>query len=140
MKIVEKPDGTGFLAVDAEGNEVGHLNDNLKAGQAKLLDENANVSNVLVNKEFRGTGVGQALYKAFEQKHEGRILPSGQTTAAAWKVWKRNYPEKVDKFVEMEVQRVKEGASPNLVIRNITDPDVRGRVADGVTEWLKRKE
>jgi GNAT superfamily N-acetyltransferase len=138
VEIREKPDGTGFVAVTSKGEVIGRLNDNLKPGQAKMLDEHANVSDVSVEKAHRGVGIGRALYRAFEAKHEGRILPSGQTTIQAWKVWKRNYPEKVDRFVEMEVKRVKDGADPGLVIRNITDPDVRGRVAEGVTEWMKK--
>jgi GNAT superfamily N-acetyltransferase len=103
-----------------------------------MLDEHANVASVSVDKEHRGKGIGRALYKSFEDKHGGRILPSGQTTVDAWKVWKRNYPEKVDAFVKAEAKRVAEGADPDLVIRNITDKEVRARVADAADEQMKK--
>ena len=113
--------------------------DNLKAGQAEQLGENANVSMVKVDKAFTGKGVGRALYQAFEKKHGGRIMPSGKTEPSAWKVWKRHYPEKVDAFVEQEVARVRDGAEAPLVVRNITDPEVRARVAAGIDKLKKPK-
>jgi hypothetical protein len=139
VTIREAKDGSGFEAVNAQGNRIGYLKDNLKAGQAEQLGENANVEMVKVDKAFSGKGVGRALYQAFDQKHGGRIMPSGKTEPSAWKVWKRNYPEKVDAFVEQEVKRVKDGANSALVVRNITDPEVRARVADGVSKLKKSK-
>lgn len=118
----------GFEAY-VDGKKVGYLKDNLKRGQAEQINENANVDMVNVDKDARGKGVGRALYAAFSEKHGGRVLPSGKTTADAWKVWKRNYPEKVDAFVKAEADRIRSGADPALVIQNITDPEVAQRVA-----------
>lgn len=139
VTIRELKGGDGFEALNAQGNRVGYLKDNLKAGQAEQLGENANVSMVKVDKAFTGKGVGRALYQAFEKKHGGRIMPSGKTEPSAWKVWKRNYPEKVDAFVEQEVARVRDGAEAPLVVRNITDPEVRARVAAGIDKLKKPK-
>lgn len=124
--ILEVPGG--FEAY-VDGKKVGYLKDNLKRGQAEQINENANVDMVNVDKDARGKGVGRALYAAFSEKHGGRVLPSGKTTADAWKVWKRNYPEKVDAFVKAEADRIRSGADPALVIQNITDPEVAQRVA-----------
>lgn len=124
--ILEVPGG--FEAY-VDGKKVGYLKDNLKRGQAEQINENANIDMVNVDKAARGKGVGRALYAAFAEKHGGRVLPSGKTTADAWKVWKRNYPEKVDAFVKTEADRIRSGADPALVIQNITDPEVAQRVA-----------
>jgi hypothetical protein len=123
----------GFDAI-LDGKRVGTLRDNLERGQAKQLDEFANVSSVEVDKSVRGTGIGSALYSAFHDKHDGRILPSGQTSSLAWKLWKRNYPKKVDQFVKMEAERLADGADPALVLRNITDPEIAKRVRDAAVE------
>jgi len=108
--------------------KVGYLKDNLERGQAEQLGENANVSMVKVDKGEAGQGTGRALYEAFNEKHGGRILPSGKTEPSAWKLWKRNYPDKVDQFVKDEAQRIRDGADPGIVARNITDAEVRARV------------
>jgi len=129
LAIRERPDGTGFDAY-RDGKKVGYLNDNLKRGQAEQLGENANVDMVNVDKGERGKGVGKALYDAFNEKHGGRIMPSGKTEPAAWKLWKRNYPEKVDAFVKQEAQRIRDGADRDMVLGNIKDPEVAQRVAD----------
>ncbi len=125
IEIVEVPGG---FEARRDGKRVGYLRDNLERGQAELLGENANVDIVKVDKGEAGQGTGRALYEAFNEKHEGRILPSGKTEPSAWKLWKRNYPEKVDAFVKSEAQRIRDGADPGLVARNITDADVRSRV------------
>jgi ADP-ribosyltransferase-like protein len=83
---------------------------------------------VKVDKHEQGKGTGRALYAAFNEKHGGRIMPSGKTEPSAWKLWKRNYPEKVDAFVEQEAARIRDGADPKIVAGNITDPEVRARV------------
>jgi GNAT superfamily N-acetyltransferase len=129
LEIRERPDGTGFDAY-RDGKKVGHLNDNLKRGQAEALGESANVDMVKVDPSERGKGTGKALYDAFNEKHGGRIMPSGKTEPAAWKLWKRNYPEKVDAFVKQEAQRIKDGADRDMVLGNIKDPEVAQRVAD----------
>lgn len=123
----------GFEAY-RDGKKVGYLKDNLERGQAKQLGENANVNMVKVDKDVQGTGVGRALYEAFHDKHDGRILPSGKTEPSAWKVWKRNFPNKVDKFVASEAARIKDGADPKLVIGNITDPEVAQRVQEAAAK------
>jgi GNAT superfamily N-acetyltransferase len=125
---------TGGFNAMLDGKRVGTLRDNLERGQAKQLGEFANVSSVEVDKSVRGTGVGSALYRAFYAKHEGRILPSGQTSSMAWKLWKRNYPAKVDQFVKMEAERLSDGADPALVLRNITDPEIAKRVREAAVE------
>jgi GNAT superfamily N-acetyltransferase len=121
-------DGLGFEALDESGKRIGLLRDNLKEGQAEQLDEVANVSSVAVDRAARGQGVGRALYQAFERKHGGRIAPSGQTTADAWRVWKRNYPQKVEAFAQQEARRIADGADARVVLGNITDKDVAARV------------
>lgn len=125
VEIVEVPGG---FEARRDGKKVGYLKDNLERGQAKQLGESANVNMVKVDKEVAGTGAGRALYEAFNEKHEGRILPSGKTEPSAWALWKRNYPDKVDQFVKDEAQRIRDGADPGIVARNITDADVRSRV------------
>lgn len=130
----ERPNGVEIREVpggfDAykDGKKVGYLRDNLERGQAAQIDENANVNIVKVNKELEGQGIGRALYQAFHEKHEGRIMPSGKTEPSAWKVWKRSYPEKVTAFVKQEAQRIRDGADPKMVAGNITDSEVRARV------------
>lgn len=125
LNIQEIADGFEALL---NGKRVGYLKDNLKRGQAKFLGENANVDIVKVDPEVKGQGIGSALYQAFHDKHEGQIAPSGKTSKDAWNVWKRNYPEKVDAFVAQEAQRIKEGASPQMVVGNVTDPAIAQRV------------
>jgi hypothetical protein len=125
VEIHEVPGG---FEARKDGKKIGYLKDNLERGQAEQLGENANVSMVKVDKDQAGQGVGRALYEAFHEKHGGRILPSGKTEPSAWKLWKRNYPEKVDQFVKDEAQRIRDGADQRMVTGNITDPEVRSRV------------
>lgn len=127
--IAVRETAEGFEAIK-DGKVVGYLKDNLPRGMAEQLKENASVDIVKVDPEVKGTGVGRALYEAFNEKHGGRIAPSGKTSPDAWKLWKRNYPEKVDKFVQDEADRIRfQGADPELVLGNISDPTVRARVA-----------
>lgn len=125
VEIHEVPGG---FEARRDGKRVGYLRDNLERGQAEQLGESANVDMVKVDKGEAGQGTGRALYEAFNEKHGGRILPSGKTEPSAWKLWKRNYPDKVDQFVKDEAQRIRDGADPGLVARNITDAEVRARV------------
>jgi hypothetical protein len=121
----------GFVAMK-DGKQVGKLE--VEAGmtpeQAKQINEPASVSIVRVDAGVKGKGVGAALYKAFNEAYEGNIRPSGKTTADAWKVWKRDMPEKVDEFVAQEAQRIAEGAPREQVIGNITDADIAQRVTE----------
>jgi hypothetical protein len=132
VEIREVPGG--FDAHDETGNKIGYLRDNLERGQAKQLDENANVDIVKVNPDVKGQGVGAKLYKAFYDKHEGRVAPSGKTSPDAWRLWKRQYPEKVEAFVQDEARRIADGADPQLVLRNITDPEIATRVRQAAVE------
>lgn len=142
VEIKETP--TGFEAFK-DGKRVGYLNDNLKRGQAEQIGENANIDIVRVDKEVKGQGVGAALYRAFAEKHGGRVAPSGKTTADAWKVWRRDYPEKVEAFAEQEAARIKDGAPAEIVLGNITDPVVaqqvlsRARQAGNIDAELAKK-
>lgn len=139
-----KETATGFEAFK-DGKRVGYLTDNLKRGQAEQIGENANIDIVKVDKEVKGQGIGAALYRAFAEKHGGRVAPSGKTTADAWKVWRRDYPEKVEQFAEQEAARIKDGAPPEIVIGNITDPVVaqqvlsRARQAGNIDADLAKK-
>lgn len=126
---VEIREVAGGFEAYKDGQKVGYLKDNLERGQAQQIQENANIDIVKVDKEVKGQGVGTALYDAFYAKHEGMVAPSGKTTADAWKVWQRNFPEKVDDFVHQEAARIRDGADPALVIGNITDARVAERVA-----------
>lgn len=126
---VEIREVAGGFEAWKDGKKVGYLKDNLERGQAKQLDETANVDMVKVDNDVKGQGVGRALYAAFNDKHEGRIAPSGKTEPAAWALWKRNYPEKVDAFVKQEAARIRDGADRQLVLGNIKDPEVAQRVA-----------
>jgi molybdenum-dependent DNA-binding transcriptional regulator ModE/GNAT superfamily N-acetyltransferase len=112
----------------ADGKKVGRLASNLTPEQSKQLNERASIDIVKVDKEHQGKGYGRALYDAWAKDHEGRIEPSGKTTADAWKVWKRNYPEKVDAFVDQEAARIRGGADAKMVVGNITDPEIAQRV------------
>jgi GNAT superfamily N-acetyltransferase len=133
LRIGEKPvdvvkTDTGFEA-RVEGKVVGYLNSNLTPEQSSMLGENANVDIVKVDPELRGKGVGKALYEAWSKAQEGRIAPSGKTSQAAWNVWKRDFPEKVDAFINQEAQRIRTGSPTQQVLSNITDPAIRNRVA-----------
>lgn len=125
VEIREVPGG---FEAHKDGKKIGYLKDNLERGQAKRINENANVDMVKVDKDQTGKGVGRALYEAFNEKHEGRIAPSGKTEPSAWKLWKRNYPEKVDEFVKQEAARIRDGADQHMVVGNITDPEIAQRV------------
>jgi GNAT superfamily N-acetyltransferase len=140
ITIREKTDGYGFEAVNAEGKVVGNLTDNLKKGQAQQIDENASIDIVKVQDEARGQGIGPALYAAFNEKHGGRITPSGKTSLDAWRLWKKYYPEKVAQFVKQEATRIKEGAKSELVLGNVTDPEVRAQVANAASNVLNQGE
>lgn len=135
IEIVEVEDGFDAMK---DGKRIGRLRDNLPRGAAQQLNESANVEIVKVEPEFKGQGVGAALYDAFNEKHGGLILPSGKTTPEAWKVWKRNYPEKVEAFVAAEAQRIADGADPIMVMRSITDPDVARRVSQAAPAEVLR--
>jgi len=126
VEIIEVDDG--FDAMQ-DGKRIGRLRDNLPRGAAERLDENASVDIVKVENEFKGQGVGAALYDAFYEKHGGRIAPSGKTSPEAWALWKRKFPQKVQEFVQAEAQRIRDGADPFMVMRNITDKDVARDVA-----------
>lgn len=126
--VTVRPTPAGFEAVNADGALVGRLKSNLTPEQSKALGETANIDYVESDKSVRGTGVGAALYRAWSDAHEGRVAPSGKTTADAWRVWKRDYPEKVEAFAEQEAARIKDGADRRMVIGNITDADVAARV------------
>lgn len=115
----------GFRAMRG-GKQVGYLKSNLTPEQSKMLGENANID--IVKADVKGEGVGSALYKAWHDAHEGNVAPSGKTTQDAWKVWKRNYPEKVDAFVTQEAGRLRDGAPRDVVLGNITDPSIAQRV------------
>ena len=129
LEIVEVADGFDAML---NGKRVGRLRDNLPRGAAQALDEDASVDIVKVDDEVRGKGVGRALYEAFSERHGGRIIPSGKTSKEAWRLWKAMFPEKVDKFVRQEAERIRSGASPQLVVGNITDPEVASRVSGSV--------
>ena len=128
--VTVKETDKGFEALDADGTRIGYLHDNLQRGQAQQIGENANVDIVKVNPEYKGRGVGSALYEAFNAKHDGMIAPSGKTSPEAWALWKAKYPEKVAAFVMVEAGRIGEGADPRLVLRNITDTGVARQVQD----------
>lgn len=135
LEIVEVEDGFDAMI---DGKRVGRLRDNLPRGAAEQLDENASVDIVKVDDEFKGKGVGSALYDAFNEKHGGRIAPSGKTSTEAWALWKRKFPEKVDAFVEAEAGRIRDGADPMMVVRNITDPEVARRVSEAAGDVVIR--
>lgn len=135
VEIVEVDDGFDAMK---DGKRIGRLRDNLPRGAAEQLDESASVDIVKVDPEFKGKGVGSALYDAFNEKHGGRIAPSGKTSPEAWALWKRKFPEKVDAFVEAEAGRIRDGADPMMVVRNITDPEVARRVSDAAGDVVIR--
>lgn len=129
----------GGFEAHRDGKRVGYLRDNLERGQAKALDENANVNIVKVNEDELGKGTGRALYQAFNEKHEGRIMPSGKTEPSAWKVWKRDFPEKVDEFVKQEAQRIKDGADAKMIASNVKDPEIIQRINEEASNVPKPK-
>src|SRR5690606_10195657 len=104
---------------------------------AKALGEPAAVDIVSVDPSVRGTGVGRALYQAMNEAYEGNVRISGKTTPDAWKVWKRDFPDKVDSFVKDEVARINSGASAEMVVGNITDPEVAQRVLNALPPSAK---
>ena len=137
---VEIREVSGGFDAYKDGKKVGYLRDNLERGQAEQLGENASVDIVKVDKDVQGTGVGRALYDAFNEKHGGRIMPSGKTEPPAWKLWKRNYPDKVDIFVKQEAQRIRAGADRQLVLGNIKDPEVAQRVAQEAADGTSQRQ
>lgn len=122
-----EPTETGFIA--KLGNKiVGYLNSNITPEQRAMLGEDASVDMVKVEPEFKGKGVGNALYDAWSKANEGNVIPSGKTSKEAWNLWKRSLPQGVDKFVQQEAQRIFGGADPQQVLGNIPDPEVAQRV------------
>ena len=112
------------------GKLMGRLESNLTGEQSKMLNESANVDIVKVDPSVKGTGVGSALYDAWSKEHGGNIAPSGKTSKDAWKLWKRNYPEKVESFVQQEAARIRQGAPRDQVLSNVKDADVAQRIVD----------
>lgn len=129
----------GLEVLGPDGKQIGYLRDNLRRGQAEKIGENASVDMVKIDPAWRRKGIADALYTAFNARHGGRIAISGKTEPAAMKVWKRLYPEKVDAYVEQEAQRIRAGASRELVLGNIKDAEVRGRVAEAAAREPKPK-
>jgi GNAT superfamily N-acetyltransferase len=121
---------TGFVAKQG-GKEVGRLESNMTPEQNRDLGHDkefpAVVSTVGVNSSIKGQGVGKALYDAWRADHNDNVMPSGQTTADAWRYWKRNAPEKVDQFIKQEAERA---AFDPRALRSITDDTVRRQVAE----------
>lgn len=93
----------------------------------------ATVDIVKVAPEHQGTGVGRKLYEAMNEAYQGHIAPSGITTPAAWNVWKKVFPEKVQDFVTDQAKLIQRGADADRVVRSITDPEVAQRVHDQAT-------
>lgn len=129
----------GLEVLGPDGKTIGYLRDNLRRGQAEQLGENASVDMVKLEPGWRGKGIADALYNAFSERHGGRIAISGKTEASAMRVWKRLFPEKVNAYVEQEAQRIRDGASRELVLGNIKDPEVRGRVAEAAARGSANK-
>jgi ribosomal protein S18 acetylase RimI-like enzyme len=127
-----RPSVAGFEAIDQSGKVIGRLESNITPDQAKQINESASVDIVKVDPQYKGQGVGSALYDAFNSAFEGNITPSGKTSADAWKLWKRNYPEKVDLFVQQEAARIKQGADTAQVLSNITDAQVKKQVLESL--------
>ena len=121
----------GLVALK-DGKEVGRLESNMTPEQNKGLGHDkeypASIDIVKVDDSVKGSGVGRALYQAWAEDHGGNIAPSGKTTQAAWNQWKRNFPEKVDDFVNMEAQRIRNGASESQVLSNITDKNIANQI------------
>jgi hypothetical protein len=129
----------GFEAVDVSGKVIGRLESNITPEQSKQINEPASVDIVKVDDSNKGRGVGSALYAAWNEAHEGRITPSGKTSLDAWKLWKRNYPAKVQEFVQQEAMRIAGGAPESQVLGNITDPEVKQAVVDAVPNKYQAK-
>lgn len=126
-KVTVEQTPNGFVAKVGD-QEVGYLRSNITPEQRAMLGEDASVDMVKVLDDFKGKGVGKALYDAWSKANEGNVIPSGKTSPDAWKQWKRNLPGGVDKFVNQEAQRILGGADPQMVIGNIPDPEVAQRV------------
>lgn len=126
-EVVVEPTETGFVAKLGD-KIVGYLNSNITPEQRAMLGEDASVDMVKVEPEFKGKGVGNALYDAWSRANEGNVIPSGKTSKEAWNLWKRSLPQGVDKFVNQEAQRIFGGADPQQVLGNIPDPEVAQRV------------
>lgn len=134
VEIRQTPEG--FVAIK-DGAVVGKLNVTgaefgMNPEIAARIGEPASVDIVAVDPSVRGTGVGRSLYQAFNEAYGGNIRPSGKTTADAWKVWKRDFPEKVSQFTTDEANRILKGADPAMVLGNITDPQVAQAVMNKV--------
>lgn len=132
---------TGFVAM-RNGQQVGKLDVvgadiGFNPETAKLINEPASVDIVSVDPSVRGTGVGRALYQAMNDAYGGNIRISGKTTSDAWKVWKRDFPDKVDNYVKDEVARINSGADTDLVVGNITDPEIAQRVMNALPPSAK---
>lgn len=127
-KVTVEATEDGFVAKVGD-KEIGFLRSNLTPEQRAQLDETANVDMVKVDDAFKGKGVGKALYDAWTKANEGRVAPSGKTSPAAWKLWKRDNPAAVEAFATQEAKRIADGADEGMVLGNITDPEVRNTVA-----------
>jgi hypothetical protein len=127
-KVTVKKTTDGFEASIGD-KIIGYLRSNLTPEQRAQLGETANVDIVKVQDDFKGKGVGKALYQAWTAANDGKVAPSGKTSKDAWKVWKRDNPAAVDAFVKQEATRIADGASESMVLGNITDPQVREQVS-----------
>jgi len=127
-KVTVEATDFGFIAKMGD-RIVGHLDSNITPEQRAQLGETANVDMVKVADDLQGKGVGKALYDAWTKANDGKVAPSGKTSPAAWKVWKRDNPAAVEAFVKQEAARIEDGSPAGQVLGNITDPEVRSRVA-----------
>lgn len=127
-KVTVEATEDGFIAKMGD-KEVGRLRSNITPEQRAQLGETANVDIIKVDDAVKGKGVGAALYDAWTKANNGEVAPSGKTSTAAWKVWKRDNPTAVDKFVNQEAGRIADGADESMVLGNITDPEVREKVS-----------
>lgn len=97
FKIVRSGDKHGdasFEAVDGAGNVIGHSYD--------LQGKPGSTDIFVTNEDWKGKGVGHALYEASRESAGGQLVPSESLSKDALRYWKRRDPEALEnRILEM---------------------------------------
>lgn len=106
------PEKSSFIAKDALGNEIGHLDDEFPEGPEKI----AFTAHSMVAPEWRRLGVGTELYRQFSERHGGNISP-GAASNEAMALWRSKFPEALARHIKSHELEVEDPAIAPLVAK-----------------------